>query len=75
MWADPTSVGNYQEFFDLGNGAYCDNIVLYRLGTTNNLAFVVYQGAPQGGRHGAANAITLEPWQYLRRDRWTPRAT
>ena len=65
VWADPASVGSYQPFFDLGNGPYADNIVLYRVGTTNNLAFVVYQGASQGLVVTAPNAITLNQWQFF----------
>ena len=65
VWADPASVGSYQPFFDLGNGAYADNIVLYRVGTTNNLAFLVYQGTSQGLVVTAPNAITLNQWQFF----------
>ncbi len=65
VWAYPTSVGNDQEFFDLGNGAYSDNIVLYRQGTTNTLAFVVYDGSAEGTVVTAPNAITLDSWQYF----------
>ena len=52
-------------FFDFGNGSYADNIILYRVGTTNNLAFVVYQGGGQGAIVVANNAITLGQWQYF----------
>ena len=65
VWADPTSVGSYQRFFDLGNGANADNIVLYRVGTSNNLAFVVFQGGSEGNVVMAPNAITLDQWQYF----------
>ncbi len=65
FWADPTAVSNNQEFFDLGNGAFSDSILLYRLGTSNNLAFQVYQGGTQGGQVVAQNAISLNQWQYF----------
>ncbi len=65
VWAYPTSLASNQEFFDLGNGANSDNIVLYRLGTTNSLAFVVYQGGSEGTVVTAPNAITLNTWQYF----------
>ena len=65
IWADPTAVGSYQRFFDLGNGSYADNIVLYRVGTTNNLGFVVFDGSSAGTPIIANNAITLNQWQYF----------
>ena len=65
VWAYPTSAGNYQTFLDLGNGPYADNIVLYRVGTTNNLAFAVYQSSSQGNVVVANNAITQNQWQYF----------
>ena len=52
-------------FFDLGTSNYFDDISLYRLGTTNSLAFVVYQGSNQGNTVVAPNAITLNTWQYF----------
>ena len=65
FWADPTAVSNNQEFFDLSNGAFSDSILLYRVGTTNNLAFQVYQGFSQGPQVVAQNAISLNQWQYF----------
>ena len=65
IWADPTSVGSSQRFFDLGNGSSADNIVLYRVGTTNNLGFVVFSGSSEGTQVIANNAITLNQWQYF----------
>src|SRR5205807_1432680 len=44
VWAYPTAVANSQEFFDHGNGAYSDNIILFREGTSNNLLFEVFSG-------------------------------
>ncbi|MGA2254402.1 MAG: right-handed parallel beta-helix repeat-containing protein, partial [Thermoguttaceae bacterium] len=65
VWAYPTSVGYYQRFFDLGNGSYADNIVLFRNGTSNDLAFTVFQGGSEGNVIVATNAITLDQWQYF----------
>ena len=65
VWAYPTSVASYERFFDLGNGAYADNIVLYRVGTSNDLAFVVFDGGSEGTPVVANNAIALDQWQYF----------
>ena len=65
VWADPTSVGSYQRFFDFGNGSYADNIVLSRNGTSNDLAFTVFQGGSEGNVVVASNAIVLNQWQYF----------
>ena len=65
IWADPTSVASNQRFFDLGNGTYSDNIVLFRIGTTNNLGFQVYSGGASGAVVTAQNAISLNQWQYF----------
>ena len=65
LWADPTSVGSYQRFFDFGNGSYADNIVLFRNGTSNDLAFTVFQGGSEGNVVVASNAIVLNQWQYF----------
>ena len=64
VWAYPTSVGSNARFVDLGNGT-SDDIVLYRVGTSSNLAFIVYQGGNQGAAVVANNAITLNQWQYF----------
>ena len=54
-----------ERFFDLGNGANSDNIILYRIGTTNNLGFEVFQGGSGGSVVTAQNAISLNQWQYF----------
>ena len=65
VWANPTSVGSWQRFFDLGRGQNLDNIILTREGTTNNLFFQVVSGGVAGGIVRAANAIELNTWQHF----------
>ncbi|HEV3340661.1 MAG TPA: LamG-like jellyroll fold domain-containing protein, partial [Pirellulales bacterium] len=65
VWAYPTSAGNGQALFDLGNGYASDNIVLARDGTTNNLVFQVYDGGKPGNAVRAAGAIQLNVWQHF----------
>ena len=63
VWADPTSVGSNQRFFDLGNGSYSDNIVLARVSTTNNLIFTIYRGTSIVTSVTATGVIALNTWQ------------
>jgi RHS repeat-associated protein len=65
VWADPTRVGNWQRFFDLGNGPNSDDIVLNRVSTDNTLGFFVANSGNTVGRVEAANAIELNRWQYF----------
>src|SRR5262249_38758389 len=48
-WANPGAVGSWQRFFDLGNGAPSDNILLARVGTSNDLRLHPYTGGPAVG--------------------------
>ncbi len=68
LWVDPTSAAYYQYFLDLSNGISgntVDGIFLYRVGTSNNLAFEVNQGTNDGDSVVAVNAITQNAWQYF----------
>jgi hypothetical protein len=65
LWAFPTTVANYQTFFDLSNGPYSDNILLVREGTTNNLLFQTYYANSGGPVVRAVNAIELNKWQHF----------
>ena len=64
LWAYTSSTANYAKYFDFGNGAGSDNILLTRVGTSNDLAFTVFRGgSPQTVT--ATNAIALNSWQYF----------
>jgi hypothetical protein len=64
VWAYPTSFTNWERFFDFGNGASSDNIVLYRSGGSNDLLYSVFNGS-SATTITAANAIELNKWQYF----------
>ena len=64
LWAYPTAVKNWARFIDFGNGSASNNILLARMGTTNDLVFEVYNGGSSGGRTTAAGAIELNKWQH-----------
>ena len=64
LWAYPTAVKNWARFIDFGNGSASNNILLARMGTTNDLVFEVYNGSSSGGRATAAGAIELNKWQH-----------
>src|SRR5262249_50290124 len=65
IWANPTAVSNGARFFDLGNGPYAENIILYRSGTTNDLRFAIYRGGSVVTDVTAPNAIQLNSWQHF----------
>ncbi|MFN6050266.1 MAG: LamG-like jellyroll fold domain-containing protein, partial [Planctomycetia bacterium] len=44
VWAYTSTAANWAKYFDFGNGAASDNILLTRVGTSNDLAFTVYRG-------------------------------
>ena len=64
VWAYTSSTANWAKYFDFGNGAASDNIVLTRVGRTNDLAFTVFRGG-SSQTVTATNAITLNSWQYF----------
>ena len=66
LWAKPTAANNYARFIDFGNGpggSSDQNIIFYRIGTTNDLAFYV-------NNNGTADylivsgAITNNAWHH-----------
>ncbi|HPP56811.1 MAG TPA: hypothetical protein PK054_09570 [Anaerohalosphaeraceae bacterium] len=65
LWAKPTAAPSYARFIDWGNGAAADNILFYRVGTTNTLAFNVYQGGTAGTAVQAPQALESNVWQFL----------
>ena len=65
VWVYPTAVASNATFIDLGNSSNGDAIILYRSGTSNDLAFQVFQGGNSGKVVTASNAITLNQWQYF----------
>jgi hypothetical protein len=64
VWAYTSSTANWAKYFDFGNGAASDNILLTRVGRTNDLAFTVFRGG-SSQTVTAPNAITLNSWQYF----------
>jgi hypothetical protein len=64
VWAYTSSTANWAKYFDFGNGAASDNILLTRVGRTNDLAFTVYRGG-SAQTVTAPNVITLNSWQYF----------
>ena len=65
MWVYPTDVRNWARFFDFGNGAESDNVLLGRFGSTNDLFFQVWDGNTSDGYVIASNAISLNQWQLF----------
>ena len=64
VWVYPTSANSWARFFDFGNGALSDNILLTRGGSSNDLYFTVYRGSVSQSIC-ATNAIELNKWQYF----------
>lgn len=68
VWAYPITVGNWQKFIEIGNGAPDKNIALGRENATQNLQFEYYPG-PAGEWSGQSvfgpNAIEQNTWQYF----------
>ena len=64
LWVYPTAANNYARFFDFGNGAPSDNIVLCRSATSNDLLFQVNKGTSATALT-ASGAIELNKWQYF----------
>jgi len=60
------TANNYERLIDFGTGQQSNNIVLYRDGTTSNLAFILYNGVGQAASVlcTAANAITTGIKEY-----------
>lgn len=65
LWAQPTAAGSYARFIDWGNGPESDNIMLYRLDTSNTLAFNVYVADAASTAVEAADTLELDAWQFL----------
>jgi beta-glucanase (GH16 family) len=63
LWARPTAAKNYARFIELGNGESSNNIVLCRVGTSNDLMFKSYGGDSSAGGVSASGAIELNQWQ------------
>jgi|GEM_PF-1220213 len=67
IWAKPTSTPAWSRFIDLGNTGTTNNgILLYRGGpnggTSNDLSFVVFNGATNGGAVTLSNGIINNAW-------------
>jgi DUF1680 family protein/regulation of enolase protein 1 (concanavalin A-like superfamily) len=66
VWAYPTAAKNYARFVDLGNGQANDNIILGRVGISNDLFAEVWIGSSRAGsRIVASGAISLSTWQMF----------
>ena len=64
VWANPTANSNWSRFFDLGNGQ-SNNIVLGRVGASNDLQFAIVNGTTASGVVVASGALELNRWQYF----------
>ena len=64
VWAFPTLNNGYQRFFDFGNGAGSDNILLYEVAGSNDLGFQLFKGGTAYGL-SASNVLTYNQWQYV----------
>ncbi|MEI7782339.1 MAG: LamG domain-containing protein, partial [Planctomycetota bacterium] len=64
VWANTSSVAEWARYIDFGNGPANDNILLSRVGTSNDLCFHVYRGGSPI-RITAPNVIQLNTWQHL----------
>jgi len=63
-WVYFDSVTNWARIFELGNGPGSDNIVLARVGTTNNLNLSVLRGGTSEYLD-AVGALTTGRWQHF----------
>ncbi|MEA3078280.1 MAG: hypothetical protein QOF60_3188, partial [Actinomycetota bacterium] len=64
-WVYPTGSGSFERILDLGNGAASDNIVLTRVGTSNDLGFYVFRGGTQVAFLAAPGALVANSWQHV----------
>ncbi len=65
IWANPTAVGKYARFFELGNGENADNIMLTRDSVSNDLRFDNYNPGPTVSTIRSGAAISLNQWQLF----------
>lgn len=64
FWANPSTIGIWARFLELGNAPASDNILFARAVTSDTLAFEVYVGGASGGQVTADGAIVLNQWQH-----------
>lgn len=60
VWAYPTAANNYGRFIDFANGAGVDNIMIYRVGTSDDLRFNDLNGSVT-----VSGALDLNAWQMF----------
>lgn len=56
---------SYERIIDFGFGTQQDNIVLARVGTSNDLIFIIYEGSQPIGNCVASNVITGRAWAHF----------
>lgn len=66
LWANPSRASVWGRFFDLGNGAGADNIMLARRSNSEDLLFQLYGTSSQLlGTLTAPAGISLDQWQFF----------
>lgn len=63
LWAHPTESKEWARFFDFGNGIASDNIIIARLGNSDNFYYEAYNGSATIKVDGAT-PILLNGWRY-----------
>jgi hypothetical protein len=64
VWANPTARGYFDRLLDLGNGAGSDNIIVMRVDSSADLAFLSWKGGVTGPWIKAPGGLALNEWQY-----------
>jgi hypothetical protein len=65
VWTNPASAASYGKLLDIGNGTGIDNIALFRVAGTADLAFKNWNGTDTSKRVVAAGALALNQWQLI----------
>jgi hypothetical protein len=65
-WVNPSAVADNARIVDFGRGAYLDNIILGRVGTSNDLKFEVATGSSLGGLVVAPGVLAPDgQWHHV----------
>lgn len=65
LWAYASEAGDYARFFDFGSGEAMDNILLARLGSTDNLYFEAYNVSSATVKLSATHGMDEKKWMFL----------
>ena len=65
VWAYASQAGDFARFFDFGSGESVDNLILARLGSTDDLYYEAYNVSKPTPRLTATHGIEEKKWMFL----------